>query len=208
MSGILDGIRIVDATVGLAGPFATRLLAEAGAGVITLEPAGGDPLRRTAPAAFASWNRGKLSATIPLDDMLHIDGLLNKSDVFVHGWTQPEARQRGFDDASIGARHPHLIAASVTSFPTNHPDSDVPNHEILVQARLGAMDEQLGYRSGPVFIRLPFANWGASFLLAGGIVARLYQRVRQGRSGPIHTSLVQGALVAASMVLAAGRASA
>jgi len=131
--------------------------------------------------------------------MLHIDGLLNKSDVFVHGWTQPEARQRGFDDASIGARHPHLIAASVTSFPTNHPDSDVPNHEILVQARLGAMDEQLGYRSGPVFIRLPFANWGASFLLAGGIVARLYQRVRQGRSGPIHTSLVQGALVAASM---------
>jgi crotonobetainyl-CoA:carnitine CoA-transferase CaiB-like acyl-CoA transferase len=142
-------VRVVDASTGLAGPFATRLLAEAGAEVISIEPPGGDPLRTTHPAAFASWQRSKRSAVLALDDPAIRDGLLNQCDVFVHGWTQAAARALGLDDVALADRHPHLIVASATSYPSDHPDSDLPAHDILVQARLGAMDEEIGYRAGP-----------------------------------------------------------
>jgi crotonobetainyl-CoA:carnitine CoA-transferase CaiB-like acyl-CoA transferase len=199
MPGILEGIRILDATLGLAGPFATRLLAEAGADVIRIEPPGGDPLREDTPAAFAGWNRSKRSVVLADGDTVLLDGLLRRSDVLVHGLTQRAAMAVGLDNATLAARHPHLIVGTVTGYPPGHPDEDVPTEEILVQARIGAMDEQRGYSEGPVFIRLPFANWGAAFLLAGGIVARLYQREKWGTVSPVHTSLAQGALVPASL---------
>ena len=64
----LSGIRVVDLTTGLAGPFATRLLAEAGADVVKVEPPGGDPERVARAVGFATWNRGKRSVALDLDD--------------------------------------------------------------------------------------------------------------------------------------------
>ena len=71
--------------------------------------------------------------------------------------------------------------------------------ELLAAARLGLLDEQYGYRDGPVLLRVPIGNWCAAFFAASGIVARLIARGRTGRAGPAHTSLVQGALVPLAM---------
>ena len=72
-------------------------------------------------------------------------------------------------------------------------------------ARLGVLDEQQGYRDGPIFLRCPIASWCASHLAAIGIVARLITRERTGHAGPAHTRLAQGALVPMAMHWRRGR---
>jgi crotonobetainyl-CoA:carnitine CoA-transferase CaiB-like acyl-CoA transferase len=84
---ILDDVRIVDLSQGLAGPLATRLLAEAGADVVKVEPPGGDRMRRLNPTGFAIWNRSKRGVVLDLDDGVdraRLDALLTEADVVVH----------------------------------------------------------------------------------------------------------------------------
>ncbi len=114
-----------------------------------------------------------------------------------HGPTR--ARELGLDDESLAARFPQLIVSSVLAWPANHADADLPVDELLTMARLGVLDEQQGYRDGPIFLRCPIASWCASHLAAIGIVARLITRERTGHAGPAHTSLAQGALVPMAM---------
>jgi len=200
-ASILDGVRIVELSTGLAGPLATRLLAEAGADVVKVEPPAGDPLR--GQAAFASWNRSKRSVVLDLSkpgERARLDTLLAGADVLVHGLRLTKARALALDDASLAARFPALIVASVTGYPIDHADAERPGHDILVQARSGAMDEQKGHRPGPIFLRFPLPSFGAVHLAASGIVARLILRERSGRAGPVHTSLLQGVMAILAML--------
>lgn len=200
--GVLAGTRIVDATVGHAGPVATRWLAEQGADVLKLEPGGGDPLRTDHPAAFASWNRSKRTSRLDITDHANqrtLHDLLAVADVFVHGLTSGAAADLGLSVTDLGLRHPHLLVATVTAYPLGHPDEERVGNELLVQARVGTMDEQEALRDGPMYIRMPVANWGAAFLLAGGIVTRLLERERTGAIRSIHTSLMQGLLAPSAL---------
>ena len=201
-SGVLSGLTVLDLTEELAGPVATRLLAEVGADVVKVEPPHGDVVRGCCPAAFATWNRSKTAITLDVTqdtDSSTLDELLAVSDVVVHNFTPCQASQRGLDDDSLARRFPKLIVASVTGYPPGHPDAERVGDEILVQARLGAMDEQQALREGPMFVRMPFASWCAAYLLAAGIVVRLLERHATGLVHPIHTSLLQGALVPAAL---------
>ena len=200
--GVLAGIRIVEVAEGLSAPVATRWLAELGADVLKIEPPDGDGSRRTQPAAFASWNRSKLAVRLDLTaavDRRRLDELLAQADVFVHNWTPAQGAALGLSPEQLAATNPSLIVASVTPYPVGHADAEREGDELLVQARLGIMDEQQALRDGPMFIRLPVAGWGAAFLLAGGIAARLLERERTGRGRAIHTSLAQGVLVPAAL---------
>jgi crotonobetainyl-CoA:carnitine CoA-transferase CaiB-like acyl-CoA transferase len=199
---VLEGIHVVDASTGLAGPVVARWLAELGADVVKVEPVDGDPVRACAPAAFASWNRSKRSVVLDLSaagDRAPLDELLGGADVLVHGFSTAQATARGLATADLARRHPRLIVASVTGYPVGHADEERPADELLVQARVGAMDEQEALRPGPMFTRLPFASWGAAYLLCGGIGVRLLERWLTGVSRSIHTSLMQGALAPASL---------
>lgn len=89
--------------------------------------------------------------------------------------------------------------SAIGGWPQRHPYADAPVRESLVLARLGVLDEQPGHRPGPVFIRMPFANWIAGWLCAIGVMARLIARDRDGRGGAAHTSLAQAALVTMTM---------
>src|SRR5260221_8108085 len=87
----LHDLVVLDATEGLAGPVATRLLVDAGARVIKIESSAGDWTRRCLPAAFATWNRGKDGLRLDLEDRdqrRQLDELLQRADVFVHSWPQ------------------------------------------------------------------------------------------------------------------------
>jgi crotonobetainyl-CoA:carnitine CoA-transferase CaiB-like acyl-CoA transferase len=199
-AGILDGIRIVDLSDGIAGPVATLLLAEAGADVVAVEPPAGAAIRGR--PGFHTWMRSKRSVVLDVDDAddrAALDRLLAAADVLVHGHGPARARELGLDDASLAARFPQLIVSSVLAWPANHEDADRPVDELLTMARLGVLDEQQGYRDGPIFLRCPIASWCASHLAAIGIVARLVTRQRTGHAGPAHTSLAQGALVPMAM---------
>jgi crotonobetainyl-CoA:carnitine CoA-transferase CaiB-like acyl-CoA transferase len=199
-AGILDGTRIVDLSDGIAGPVATLILAEAGADVVVVEPPGGAANRTT--NGFHTWMRSKRSVVLDLDqpdDRATLDRLLAAADVVVHNHGPTRARELGLDDDLLATRFPHLIVSSVLAWPANHDDADLPVDELLTMARLGVLDEQQGYRDGPIFLRCPIASWCASHLAAIGIVARLVTRQRTGHAGPAHTSLAQGALVPMAM---------
>jgi crotonobetainyl-CoA:carnitine CoA-transferase CaiB-like acyl-CoA transferase len=201
MTSILDGIRIIDLSTGHAGPVATALLAEAGADVIKVEAPAGDPNREY--AAFATWNRSKRSVVLDLQDdkqREQLNALLESADVLMHGLRPSEAIREGLDDATLRARYPRLVVCSILGYPINHADAERPGDELLVQARSGLMDEQLGWRDGPIALRFPLGGWAAAYLAAAGIVTRLIVRERTGTGGGVHTSLLQGMLNTVSLV--------
>ncbi|MBW0101214.1 CoA transferase [Pseudonocardia sp. KRD291] len=198
----LDGVRIVDLTTGLAGPFATRVLAEAGADVVKVEPPGGDPARDERPAGFATWNRSKRSVILDLDTQDGrdaLENLLGRADVLAHDLPHARARALGLDPDSVATRLPDVLVATVPSYPAGHPLQDLGASDAMVQAAQGFMDEQQGHRDGPVYIRMPFPSWCAGYLLATGIVARLVQRARHGVVLPVATSVFQGGLAPAAL---------
>lgn len=198
---ILDGIRIIDMSAGLAPAVATMLLAEAGADVVKVESTV-PGVERMLPG-FRTWNRSKRSVALDLDSpegRSNLDRLLAAADVFVHELSPQRAADRDLDDTSVAHRHPRLIVSSVLSWPANHPDAERPVDELLAVARLGICDEQAAVRrDGPVYVRFPLGSWCAAYLAAAGIAARLICRERTGLAGPAHTSLVQGALVPMGM---------
>ena len=200
-AAVLAGLRVVDMTIGLAGPVATLFLAEAGAEVVKIEPPSGDPTRST--GAFATWNRSKDSLVLDLHDAAdssRLQQLLSGADVFVHGLRPAVAARHQLDDASLSARFPQLVVASVLGYPIGTEEADRPGYDILVQAHSGAMDETRGNRPGPIFLRLPLPSWSAAYLTAAGILARLIARERTGHAGPADTSLYQGMLALLAML--------
>ena len=193
--GILDGLRVVDLSWGLAGPVATQLLAESGADVLKVEPPGGDRMRTWHPSAFATWNRSKRSTVLDLHrpaDAARLADLLDDADVLVHSLRPATARRHGLDDATVLRDRPRLVVCGVGGWPPDHAHADAPGYDLLVQAREGVMDQQAGWAEGPFAWRFPAPSWGAAFLAAAGVVARLVHRERTGRGGPAHTSLAQG----------------
>src|SRR5689334_9471928 len=110
--GILDGIRIVDLSDGIAGPVATLMLAEAGADVVAVEPPDGAANRAT--NGFHTWMRSKRSVVLDLDDTgdrARLDQLLAAADVLVHNHGPTRARELRLDDASLAERFPQLIVS-------------------------------------------------------------------------------------------------
>ncbi|HEY2332272.1 MAG TPA: CoA transferase [Acidimicrobiales bacterium] len=192
--GLLSGLRVVEVSSWLAGPVAALLLAEAGAEVVKVEPPGGDPARPL--PGFATWNRSKQSVVLDLhteEGRASLHTLLAGADVLVHSFPPSAAARAGLDDARLGHEHPALIRCGILGWPHGHPDEDRDGFDILAQAATGVMDEELGTRPGPVFLRFPYASWNAGFLAVVGILARLRERDLTGLGGPVRTSLMEGA---------------
>ncbi len=198
--GILAGLRVLDLASGLAGSAAALYLSEAGAEVLKVEHS---PTAEEGDAVlFRVLNRGKRRLVFNLQEaagLAALDALLVTADVLVHDLTPAQAKACALDDESLKLRHPALVIASIGGWPRRHARADAPVRESLVLARLGLLDEQPGHRPGPVFIRMPFASWIASWLSAVGVMARLLARDRDGRGGVAHTSLAQAGLVAMTM---------
>lgn len=194
--GILHGLRVIDLAAGLAGSAAALYLSEAGAEVLkVIRPGHGDN-----EVLLRVLNRGKQRVALDLQVAADLAALLATADVLVHDLTPSEATAFALDDAALKSRYPALTIASIGGWPRRHARADAPVRETLVLARLGLLDEQPGHRPGPVFIRMPFASWIASWLCAVGVMARLIARDRDGgRGGVAHTSLAQAGLVAMTM---------
>jgi crotonobetainyl-CoA:carnitine CoA-transferase CaiB-like acyl-CoA transferase len=197
--GLLSGLRVVEVSSWIAGPVVSLLLAEAGADVVKVESQAGDPARGT--AGFATWNRSKRSVALDLGDeagRASLQRLLAGADVLVHSLRPSVARRAGIDDQRLTADHPGLVWCSVLGWPHGHPDEDRPGYDVLAQAATGVMDEELGTRPGPVFLRFPYGSWNAALLGVIGVLSRLRVRESTGRGGPVHTSLFQGTLASMS----------
>ena len=195
MPGILDGIRIIDASQGLAGALVTLLLAEQGADVIKVEPPGGDPMRQIEPGFFI-WYRSKRSITLDLDTAAgraRLRELLERSDVLVESFPPADSARFELDYTALKAPFPHLIHCKISGYGMDHPWRDRPSIEALVAARTGLYHHQAGVRhDGPTFMYCPYANYGAAFTASLGICGALRVRLHSGRGQFVDTSLMDG----------------
>ncbi|UUZ70670.1 CoA transferase [Polaromonas sp. P1(28)-8] len=198
--GILSGLRVIDLAASLAGSATALYLAEAGAEVLKIvrPPSGADD----DAVLFRVLDRGKRRVDAGLQagsESAVLKSLLVTADVLVHDLTPADADAWSLGELALAKQYPSLVVASIGGWPRRHARSDAPVRETLVLARLGLLDEQPGHRPGPIFIRMPFASWIASWLSAVSVMARLIARDRDGHGGVAHTSLTQAALVTMTM---------
>ena len=149
----LEGVRVLDLTQGVAGPYCGMLLATLGADVVKVEPPGGDWLRRCGPpfvggmaATAYQLNRDKRSILLDLEDGADVEvlrRLLRTSDVFLHDMTTATARDRGLDPQALRRLNPALVDCSVTPLGESGPWADLPATELEVQS-LGGVWRYLG----------------------------------------------------------------
>jgi crotonobetainyl-CoA:carnitine CoA-transferase CaiB-like acyl-CoA transferase len=203
MSGPLDGLRVIDCSVTLAGIRGAGLLAAYGADVVWIEPPGGSPLRAYAPEATSVFNRNKRSVILDLSVVAARDELARlagTADVFLETWPPDAAGASGLGFDQLHALNHGLVYCSISGFGRDGPHRDVAGHEALVHALVGTMAEQAGHRDGPIFEGVPQAGLGASYLALIGILAALYRRSHDGRGRHVETSLLDGALAYHSML--------
>ncbi len=206
----LDGIRVIDASRVLAGPFATMLLADLGADVIKIEPPDGDETRTWGPpwwgdaaerrsAYFASVNRNKRSVVLDLrtDDgreILH--RLLEAADLLVHNYRPATAARLDLETDALRARHPRLVVASVGGFPG--ADADRPAYDLLAQAVSGLMSVTGNPTGPPTKAGVALLDLLAGLECALGALAAL---VGRGRVGSVDVSLVEVGVASLANVL-------
>jgi crotonobetainyl-CoA:carnitine CoA-transferase CaiB-like acyl-CoA transferase len=204
----LEGLRVVDLSTFVAGPFASTLLAELGASVVKVEPSRGDPYR-VFSAPYAAVNHRKLVAEVDLRRPEARAGLLDllaEADVVVDNLRPAKARALGLGDEVIAAAAPALVRCSVSAFGRSGPFADLPGFDPVMQSRSGLAVAQ-GGDDEPVVITAPTIDIGTSCLAALGALAGLVARRRTGAGVHASVSLAATAsfLQAAELTTYAGR---
>lgn len=200
----LEGIKVVDLTTFLSGPFCTQLLADLGASVTKLEPLDGDSSRHIPPyfvgddsAYFLSVNRTKRSIALDLKDTEGIElarRLISRADVIVENFRPGVANRLGLDRKAILEAHPRLIWASITGFGEDGPWRDRPAYDLIVQALSGVMSLTGEPGSRAVRVGVPIGDLVAGMYAALGIVAALQSRRTTGRGFHVGVSMLDAQL--------------
>ncbi|MGR3198420.1 MAG: CaiB/BaiF CoA transferase family protein [Paracoccus sp. (in: a-proteobacteria)] len=206
----LDGIRVLDFTRVLAGPYATALMADLGADVIKIEAPGGDDYRHVGPfrdgesALFQTVNRGKRSIVLDLrsaDDLAVAQNLAGRADVVVENFRPGVMEKLGLDAAALQAANPGLVYASVSGFGQSGPHAARPAYDIIVQAMSGLMDLTGEPAAAPTMVGEAMADVAGGLFAAWGIMVALFDRERTGRGRVVDLALFDALL---SMMPTAG----
>jgi crotonobetainyl-CoA:carnitine CoA-transferase CaiB-like acyl-CoA transferase len=224
MAGVLENLRVLDVSWGIAGPMTAMLLADQGADVTKIEPPGGDPFR--SQLGYKVWQRGKRSAVLDLknaEDKATFLALAQHADVLVESYRPGVTQRLGIDFDTLHALNPRLIYCSITAYGRDNKHSQRPGFDALVAARSGLQWEQRGWpegainhimgrpdefadlevpyehvqgpaRPGPVFTASHWPSLGAFFCASTAISAALRAREVTGRGQWVETTLLQGAM--------------
>ncbi len=196
-NGILAGIRVLDLSRVLTGPWATQILGDFGADVIKVErPGKGDDLREQGArlkdtaghetnerSTFLSTNRAKRSITIDIakpEGQALIRRLVAESDVLVENFKSGDLARYGLDQATLRALNPRLVYCSISGFGQSGPYSQMPGYDLIFQAMGGVMaltgvpEGQPG--AGPQRAGYPVSDLTSGFYATIGILAALHHR--------------------------------
>jgi crotonobetainyl-CoA:carnitine CoA-transferase CaiB-like acyl-CoA transferase len=193
MTGPLSGVRVIDLTSVVSGPFATMFLADQGADVIKVEPPSGDMTRRTRPPIdeggqfspmFISTNRGKRSISLDLkqpDGIATLRKLIARSDVLVQNFRPQVMERLGLGEPEMRALNPRLIYVSISGVGDSGPYVEKRIYDPIIQGLSGFADvqAQAGTRR-PQMIRTIVADKTTSVMTAQAITAALYAREKTG----------------------------
>jgi crotonobetainyl-CoA:carnitine CoA-transferase CaiB-like acyl-CoA transferase len=207
MPGPLDGVKVVELGVWVAGPAAAGILADWGADVVKIEPPAGDPARRFGTMLgldldlnppFDLDNRSKRSIVLDLgvdEDRRHAHQLLAAADVFVTNVRAGALQRLGFDFDSLSADYPGLVYGLITGYGETGPDADRAAYDVAAfWSRAGVAHLLTRPGDTPPFQRGGMGDHTAAMTLAGAICAALLSRERTGAGQLVSTSLYrQGA---------------
>ncbi len=201
----LEGVRVVDLTRLLPGPFATLLMADMGAEVIKVEdPMGGDYARYYPPmvgmssAFFHALNRNKRGVTLNLKDERGCDllrRLLESADVLIESFRPGVMARLGFGIEELRQAYPSLVICSISGYGQSGPKKDEAGHDANYLALAGVLDRN-GRRGDPPHIPgFQLADIGGGALYAAlGVTSALFRRERTGEGAYLDISMTEGAL--------------
>ncbi len=199
----LEGIRVLDVTQVMAGPFCAMQLCDMGADVIKVEPPEGDSTRRMAgatgqdSAAFNAVNRGKRGIVLDLKTAAGqqaLRRLLHGADILIENYRPGVMKRFGLDYATVMVDFPALIYASISGYGQTGPDAAKGGFDLIAQGVSGLMSVTGQPGGPPMKIGVPITDLGAAMFALAGILAALHHRHQTGRGQYIETSLVEAGL--------------
>jgi crotonobetainyl-CoA:carnitine CoA-transferase CaiB-like acyl-CoA transferase len=180
MSGVLEGIRVIDFGQYIAGPMAAMLLGDQGADVIRIDPPGGP---RWNPSGNATWNRNKRSIILDLkqdSDRKTAQQLIAGADVVIENFRPGVMERLGVGAVAMTEANPRLIYCSLPGFGTDDPRARVRAWEGVVGAATGAYRATHASKGRPVYTIIPYGSAYAAFLCAVTVAIALNERERSG----------------------------
>ncbi|WP_315531078.1 CoA transferase [Delftia acidovorans] len=213
--GPLSGVRVLDLSAYIAGPYGCSLLADQGAEVIKVEPPVGDNLRKypstleAESRAFLGVNRSKWGMVLDLKDEADhavLLRLVREADVLVHNFRPGVPERLGIGFAQLAAINPRLIYCSVTGYGSRGPLKAKAGYDQVLQTMTGMCAMQGKAGGPPEILYGSVVDYYASALVAGGVSSALYEREKSGLGQHVGVSLLRAALTmqSARMVWAEG----
>ena len=196
----LAGLRVLDVTQVMAGPFCAMQLCDMGADVIKVEPPGGDSTRRMAGAvgndspSFNAVNRGKRGIVLDLKTpaaQTAFRRLARRSDVLIENYRPGVMQTFGLDYPTLSADNPGLIYASISGYGGSGPDAARGGFDLVAQGVAGIMSVTGEPGGAPMKAGLPLTDLGAGLFALSAILAALYYRTRTGHGQHVDTSLLE-----------------
>jgi crotonobetainyl-CoA:carnitine CoA-transferase CaiB-like acyl-CoA transferase len=202
-NGPLSGVRVLDLSAYIAGPYGCTLLADQGAEVIKIEPPSGDNLRKYPSTlegesrAFLGVNRGKRGLALDLKQPEALDVLMRlveTADVLVHNFRPSVPARLGIAYEQVRAVNPRLIYCAVTGYGETGPNKDKAGYDQVLQTMTGMCTLQ-GKRGGPPEVLYgSVVDYYAAALVAAGVSSALFERERNGTGQYVGVSLLRSAL--------------
>jgi CoA:oxalate CoA-transferase len=201
MGFALSGIRILDLSLIMAGPYCTLILGDLGAEVIKIErPGEGEGARGVPPyffegesAYFIAMNRNKKSMTLDLKNRKGREvfyELAKKSDIVIDNFRPGVVKKLGVDFDTLKEMNPRIICCSISGYGETGPFNDRPAFDLIIQARGGIMSYTGEPGRMPVRMGAPMGDLAGGLFAASGLLAALYQREQTGRGQKIDISLL------------------
>lgn len=193
----LEGIRVLDLSHALAGPYCTMMLGDLGADIVKVEPPSGDHSRQWGPpfihgesSYFLSVNRNKRSVVLDLkrpDGVAVAEALALASDVMVENFKPGTAARLGLGPEKLRALKPALVYASISGFGQNQPT--LPGYDQIAQGTSGMMSANASPDGPPAKVGIPIGDISAGMFASNAILAALVERSRTGHGRHIDIAL-------------------
>jgi len=198
----LSGVRVVDFSMFVPGPFASSILADLGAAVIKVEPPRGDPGRAYVPVQFDTENRNKRSIAVDLkkkDSSPVVEKLVKNADVVIEGFRPGVAKRLGIDFENLKKYKPGLVYCSISGYGQTGPWRERPGHDVNYVAAAGGLAFPGQWLKAPARSSLPIADMGGGAFAAVAILSSLFEKERTGKGAYLDLSLFEAAFFMAAM---------
>ncbi len=200
-SGPLAGVRVIDLTSMVMGPYSTQIMADMGADVIKVEPPAGDPTRFVSQGAepgmsgvFLNVNRGKRSIVIDLrseEGKRDLRKLIASADVFIHSMRGKAIARLGFSYEEVRAINPGIVYTNCYGYSRRGPDGDLPAYDDTIQAECGLVGAQQMLTGDADYIGTIMADKVAGLTVLYATVMALFHRERTGEGQEVEVGMFE-----------------